>query len=84
MVGSRAASDYGLYVAGEIAAGLADASVRVVSGAAYGIDAAAHRGAFAVPGGQTVAVLACGVDIAYPKSNEGLLESHRRRWSRGQ
>ncbi len=73
MVGSRAASDYGLYVAGEIAAGLADASVRVVSGAAYGIDAAAHRGALAVPGGQTVAVLACGVDIAYPKSNEGLL-----------
>lgn len=73
MVGSRAASDYGIYVAGEIAAGLADAGVRVVSGAAYGIDGAAHRGALAAPGGETVAVLACGADVAYPRSNDGLL-----------
>jgi DNA processing protein len=73
MIGSRAASDYGIYVAGEIAAGLADAGVRVVSGAAYGIDGAAHRGALAATGGETVAVLACGVDVAYPRSNDGLL-----------
>lgn len=73
MIGSRAASDYGIFVAGEIAAGLADAGVRVVSGAAYGIDGAAHRGALAAAGGQTVAVLACGVDVAYPRSNDGLL-----------
>lgn len=73
MIGSRAASDYGIYVAGEIAAGVADAGVRVVSGAAYGIDGAAHRGALAAAGGQTVAVLACGVDVAYPRSNDGLL-----------
>jgi len=73
MIGSRAASDYGIYVAGEIAAGLADAGVRVVSGAAYGIDGAAHRGALAAAGGETVAVLACGVDVAYPRSNDGLL-----------
>lgn len=73
MIGSRAASDYGIYVAGEIAAGLADAGVRVVSGAAYGIDGAAHRGALAAAGGETTAVLACGVDVAYPRSNDGLL-----------
>jgi DNA processing protein len=73
MIGSRAASDYGIYVAGEIAAGLADAGVRVVSGAAYGIDGAAHRGALAAADGETVAVLACGADVAYPRSNDGLL-----------
>ena len=44
----------------------------MVSGAAYGIDAAAHRGALAV-GGMTVAVLACGVDVAYPKGNAELI-----------
>ncbi len=73
VVGSRAATDYGLYVAGELGAGLADRGLRVVSGAAYGIDGAAHRGALAA-GGVTVAVLAGGVDVAYPRSNAGLLE----------
>ncbi|WP_112262193.1 DNA-processing protein DprA [Lentzea terrae] len=72
VVGSRAASGYGEHVAGEFAYGLAEAGVTVVSGAAYGIDGAAHRGALGA-GGLTVAVLACGVDFAYPAGHQGLL-----------
>jgi DNA processing protein len=72
IVGSRAASGYGEHVAGEFAYGLAEVGVTVVSGAAYGIDGAAHRGALGA-GGLTVAVLACGVDFAYPAGHQGLL-----------
>ncbi|MFE3875640.1 DNA-processing protein DprA [Kitasatospora sp. NPDC059146] len=72
VVGSRACTAYGAHVAGELAAQLAERGWVVVSGAAYGIDAAAHRGALAV-GGMTVAVLACGVDVAYPKGNAELI-----------
>jgi len=72
VVGSRAASAYGEFVATELGAGLAERGACVVSGAAYGIDAAAHRGALAV-GGRTVAVLACGVDVPYPRGNAQLL-----------
>ncbi|MFH9353212.1 DNA-processing protein DprA [Kitasatospora sp. NPDC017646] len=72
VVGSRACTAYGAHVAGELSAQLAERGWVVVSGAAYGIDAAAHRGALAV-GGMTVAVLACGVDVAYPKGNAELI-----------
>ncbi|MFD8704283.1 DNA-processing protein DprA [Kitasatospora sp. NPDC059648] len=72
VVGSRACTAYGAHVAGELSAQLAERGWVVVSGAAYGIDAAAHRGALAV-GGMTVAVLACGVDVAYPKGNAALI-----------
>jgi DNA processing protein len=72
VVGSRAASGYGQHVATEFGYGLAEAGVTVVSGAAYGIDGAAHRGAIAA-GGPTIAVLACGVDVAYPAGHRGLL-----------
>jgi DNA processing protein len=71
LVGARACSSYGEHVAAELAAGLAENGVTVVSGGAYGIDAAAHRGALAGPG-VTVAVLACGVDVSYPRSNAAL------------
>ena len=73
LVGARAASAYGEHVAGELAAGLSDAGVSVVSGGAYGIDGAAHRGALASGRAPTVAVLACGVDVAYPRGHDRLL-----------
>jgi len=72
MVGSRAATSYGEYVAAEWAAELADRGFTVVSGAAYGIDGAAHRGCLAA-GGLTVAVLANGLDIDYPSGHRALL-----------
>lgn len=72
VVGARAATEYGVRVAADLAADLAAAGWTVVSGAAYGIDAAAHRGALAT-GGITVAVLACGVDVVYPRGHTALL-----------
>ncbi len=72
VVGSRAASTYGEDVAREIAAGLARGGRCVVSGAAFGIDQAAHRGALALHG-PSVAVLACGVDRVYPAAHRDLL-----------
>ncbi|GAB2918761.1 DNA-processing protein DprA [Micromonospora polyrhachis] len=73
VVGSRAATPYGSHVATEIGYGLADRGWTVVSGGAYGIDAAAHRGALNA-GGPTVAVLACGVDRPYPVGNTALFD----------
>jgi DNA processing protein len=73
VVGTRAATDYGLTVAADLGAGLADRGWSVVSGLAFGIDAAAHHGALSA-GGTTVAVLACGADVAYPKAHHGLYE----------
>ncbi len=72
IVGARTATHYGLDVAARLAVGCVDAGVCVVSGGAYGIDARAHRAALAADGA-TVAVLACGVDRAYPRGNEQLL-----------
>ena len=71
MVGSRAATSYGGHVAGEMAADLGERGWTVVSGGAYGIDAAAHRGALAAEA-VTVAVLACGVDYPYPAGHVDL------------
>jgi len=73
VVGARAATSYGAHVAAELGHGLAARGWTVVSGGAYGIDAAAHRGALGA-GGVTVAVLACGVDTAYPVGHAGLFE----------
>lgn len=72
ITGSRAATGYGEHVATELAHGLAERDVTVVSGAAYGIDGAAHRGALAADVA-TVAVLPCGLDIAYPLGHTDLL-----------
>jgi DNA processing protein len=71
LVGARAASSYGIHVAAEMAAELADHNWTVISGGAYGIDAAAHRGVLSADG-LTVAVFACGVDVAYPSAHAGL------------
>lgn len=76
VVGSRSATTYGTEVARNISADLAGARTTVVSGAAYGIDQAAHRGSLSGEG-RTVAVLACGVDRAYPPGNRDLLRHLR-------
>jgi DNA processing protein len=73
IVGTRAATDYGLRIAADLGAGLGERGWTVVSGLAFGIDAAAHRGALAA-GGATVAVLACGVDVAYPRAHRSLYD----------
>ncbi len=87
MVGSRASSAYGQRVAGEMAHELASRGLSIISGAAFGIDTAAHRAALQVaragsmggiaPPGMpvTVAVLACGIDRAYPEANRELLDA---------
>lgn len=74
VVGARACTDYGRHVTGEIASGLAERGFTVVSGGAYGIDAAAHRAAL-LTGGPTVAFLAGGVDRFYPVGNTDLLRA---------
>ena len=73
LVGSRSATTYGADTAVDIAQTVAAAGRIVVSGAAFGIDRAAHRGAL-IAEGTTVAVLACGADRAYPKAHEQLVE----------
>ncbi|THA24270.1 DNA-protecting protein DprA [Streptomyces sp. RKND-216] len=72
VVGARACTDYGVHVAAALGAGLAARGWTVVSGAAYGVDGAAHRGALGA-GGATVGVLACGVDVAYPPGHSDLI-----------
>ena len=74
IVGARASSAYGAHVGTEMAAALAARGWAVVSGAAYGIDACAHQGALAADG-VTIAVLACGVNRAYPPGHHDLLAS---------
>ncbi len=72
IVGARAATTYGLSVARDWSAELASEHISIVSGAAFGIDAAAHRGALSVDG-LTIAVLASGADVVYPRAHEQLI-----------
>ncbi|MGW4033613.1 DNA-processing protein DprA [Streptomyces sp. NPDC004838] len=72
VVGARACTPYGAHMASALGTGLAERGWVVVSGAAFGIDGSAHRGALAA-GGATVAVLACGVDVAYPRGHAELI-----------
>ncbi|MDP9846028.1 DNA processing protein [Streptosporangium lutulentum] len=76
VVGSRAATPYGTHVAAEFGAGLGERRWTVVSGGAYGVDGAAHRGVLA---GETptVVVLACGTDVAYPSAHHQLFAAVR-------
>jgi DNA processing protein len=71
IVGSRRAGDAGLGMARELARGAAASGALVVSGLALGVDAAAHEGALAA-GAPTLAVLGCGPNVAYPRTNRGL------------
>ncbi|MFE7626049.1 DNA-processing protein DprA [Streptomyces sp. NPDC057509] len=72
VVGARACTPYGAHMATTLGAGLAERGWVVVSGAAFGVDGAAHRGALAA-GGATMAVLACGVDVPYPRGHAELI-----------
>lgn len=71
VVGARAATAYGAHVATTIGAELSGSGWTIVSGGAYGVDGAAHRGALAGDS-PTIAVLACGIDFCYPKGHHDL------------
>jgi DNA processing protein len=77
IVGSRAASPYGLSVAAQLAGDVAARGLVIVSGLARGVDSAAHRGVLAT-GGVTVAVLGSGVDLIYPPEHAGLARDIER------
>lgn len=76
IVGARNASVNGRKIASKIAYDLTESEIIVVSGMARGIDAAAHKGALFAKKehGTTIAVLGTGVDVVYPKENQGLYE----------
>jgi DNA processing protein len=71
IVGTRNPTPYGIRIAGDFAAGFVDREWAIVSGGAYGIDTAAHRGAL-VAEGCTIAVIASGIDSPYPSGNAKL------------
>ena len=73
IVGTRNPTPYGSRIAGDFAAGFVDREWDIVSGGAYGIDSAAHRGAL-VAEGRTIAVIASGIDLQYPSGNTRLFE----------
>ncbi|WP_223166938.1 DNA-processing protein DprA [Nonomuraea sp. SYSU D8015] len=76
VVGARSATAYGVHIAAEFGVGLSEAGWTVVSGGAFGVDSAAHRGALASDS-PTVVVLACGVDVCYPSSHDTLYAAVR-------
>jgi DNA protecting protein DprA len=71
IVGTRNPTQYGVRIAQDFAAGFVDRDWTIISGGAYGIDAAAHKGAL-IAEGITVAVIAAGIDINYPAGNARL------------
>jgi DNA processing protein len=73
LVGTRAATAYGEHITADLATGLVERDVAVVSGGAFGIDGAAHRAALAADG-VTVAVLAGGIDVPYPAGHAAMLQ----------
>lgn len=77
IVGTRAATAYGEHVAAELAAGLVERDVTVVSGGAYGIDGSAHRAALACEG-VTIAIVAGGIDNPYPAGHSALFHRIRQ------
>jgi DNA processing protein len=78
IVGTRAATTNGCSIARELGAELARAGVCVVSGLARGIDGHAHRGALAAGGAAPVGVVACGLDVVYPREHRDLWQKVAR------
>lgn len=74
VVGSRMATQYGRQLTKKISGDIAAKGITIVSGGARGIDTEAHKGAIAA-GGRTIAVLGCGIDVAYPAENAGLFKA---------
>ena len=73
IVGTRNPTPYGSRIASDFAAGFVDREYAIVSGGAYGIDSAAHKGAL-VAEGVTIAVTASGLDSPYPAGNQRLFD----------
>lgn len=73
IVGTRNPTPYGVRVASEFAAGFVDREWAIVSGGAYGVDSAAHKGAL-IAEGSTIAVTASGIDSPYPAGNQRLFD----------
>jgi hypothetical protein len=72
ITGARASTSYGEHVTGDLATGMADEECTVVGGGAHGVEGAAHRAVLAA-GGQTIAVLAGGLDRPYPAGHSDRL-----------
>jgi DNA processing protein len=79
VVGTRRPTPYGNQIAERISRDLAERGLVIVSGLARGIDSSAHQGACAAPGGSTVGVLGCGIDVVYPKENRKLFAEVEQR-----
>jgi len=79
IVGARRPTPYGNQMAQRLAKDLADRGLVVVSGAARGIDASAHRGALNSAAGATIGVLGCGIDVVYPKENKKIFDEIEQR-----
>lgn len=73
IVGTRNPTPYGVRIASEFAAGFVDREWAIVSGGAYGVDSAAHKGAL-IAEGSTIAVTASGIDSPYPSGNQRLFD----------
>jgi DNA processing protein len=74
IVGARRPTPYGNQMAERLGKDLAQRGLVIVSGLARGIDSSAHLGALAAPGGGTIGVLGCGIDVMYPKENKRIFE----------
>jgi len=76
IVGSRKPTTYGAHVANDFARAFSDLGWTIISGGAYGIDSYAHRATLQA-NGRSIAVLATGIEVAYPKSNQKLFDEMR-------
>ena len=76
IIGSRSATNYGRQITETISKELSSLGITIVSGMARGIDSFAHQSTLDA-GGRTIAVLGCGIDIAYPPENKALMERIR-------